>query len=253
MIRLEQVTKRYGKFTAVDRLTLHVPPGQLLGFLGPNGAGKTTTMKMIVGLLRPTAGRIRVDGVDLAADPIAVKRVIGYIPDRPYLYEKLTGEEFLVFVGDLFGVPRAERDRRIPDLLSAFALAGWEQELIESFSHGMKQRLVMAAAFLHRPKVIIVDEPMVGLDPRGARLVKRLFRRLCQERQVTVFLSTHTLAVAEEICQRIAILDRGRLVAEGDLDTLRERARIEGGDLEQVFLKLTEEDSRAIDAGDLEV
>ena len=252
MIRLDGVTKRYGKLAAVDDLTLHVPPGEIFGFIGPNGAGKTTTMKMIAGLLYPTSGRILVDGIDIQQDPIGAKRVLGYIPDRPYLYEKLTGGEFLVFVAELFGLARPEADRRIPDLLAAFALNDWGDELIDAYSHGMKQRLVMAAAFLHRPKAIIVDEPMVGLDPKGARLVKRLFARLCTERNVTVFLSTHTLTVAEEICSRIAILHHGKIVAQGDLNALRERARVEGGDLEAVFLSLTEE-VEALDAEQLEV
>jgi len=252
VIRLEGVTKRFGKLAAVDDLRLNVPPGEIFGFLGPNGAGKTTTMKMIAGLLHPTSGRILVDGIDLAQDPISVKRVLGYIPDRPYLYEKLTGAEFLRFVAELYGIEPFETERRIPDLLAAFALQDWGDELIDAYSHGMKQRLVMAAAFLHRPKAIIVDEPMVGLDPKGARLVKRLFARLCEERGVTVFLSTHTLSVAEEICTRIAILHHGKVVAEGDLAALRERARVEGGDLEAVFLRLTEEEE-ALDVERLEV
>ncbi|NLH49580.1 MAG: ABC transporter ATP-binding protein [Myxococcales bacterium] len=238
MIRTEGLTKNYGKLVAVDRLDLDVRPGEVFGFLGPNGAGKTTTIKMLVGMLQPTGGKIFIDGIDALTDPIAAKAVTGYIPDRPYLYEKLTAREFLRFVGGLYAVPTAEIDRFGGELLRMFELEKWADELIENFSHGMKQRLIMSAALLHRPKVLIVDEPMVGLDPKGARLVKRIFRQLAADGH-TLFMSTHTLEVAEEVCDRIAIINQGRIIALGTMAELRATNRNEGGRLESIFLELT--------------
>src|SRR3990170_4975696 len=172
MIRLENVTKKYGSFAAVSDLDLEVRPGELFGFLGPNGAGKTTTIKMITGLLKPTAGKVFIDGHDLEKEPLAAKKVIGYIPDRSFLYDKLTGKEFLHFVGGLYGMADGNCDVRARELLELFELDLWQNELIESYSHGMKQKLIMAAALLHRPRLIVVDEPMVGLDPKSARMAK---------------------------------------------------------------------------------
>lgn len=247
MLRVEGLRKRYGRFDAVRGLDFELRPGEVFGFLGPNGAGKTTTMRMITGLIEPSEGRITIDGHDLARAPEAAKAITGFIPDRPYVYEKLTAFEFLDFVGGLHGMRWAEIAARGAELLETFALGEWADSLIESFSHGMKQRLVFCAALLPRPKLLVVDEPMVGLDPRGAKLVKHLFRDLCRDGELTVFLSTHTLEVAEEVCDRIAILRRGEIVAMGTMQELRARAEREDSDLESIFLQLTEPESAASD------
>jgi ABC-2 type transport system ATP-binding protein len=238
MIAVHDLVKQYGSFTAVDGITLEVPPGEIHGFLGPNGAGKTTTIRMIAGLLKPTAGRILVNGHDMATSAEGAKASLGFIPDRPFIYEKLTAGEFLRFHAGLYGVDGNGTDERIREMLDLFELARWEHELIESFSHGMKQRLVMSAAFLHRPRAVLVDEPMVGLDPRGARLIKDVFRRMSQH-GVAILMSTHTLEVAQEMCDRISIILKGRIIARGTVDELRAMAG--GGDpnLTVVFLKLT--------------
>ena len=241
MIRVEGVEKRYGSFQALHRLDLHVRPGEVFGFLGPNGAGKTTTIRMFAGVLLPSAGRILIDGVDLAVDPVESKRRVGYVPDRPYLYEKLTAREFLRFIGRIYGMAPDDVERRSRQLLEDNQLYDRADELIEAYSHGMKQRLVLSAALLHDPKALIVDEPMVGLDPHGARRIKALFRRLADEGR-TVFLSTHSLDVAEEVCDRVGILYRGRLVALGTVEEiLRDRT---GANLEEVFLQITEEEAQ---------
>jgi ABC-2 type transport system ATP-binding protein len=238
MISIHNLVKNYGTFTAVDGVSLDVLPGQIHGFLGPNGAGKTTTIRMIAGLLKPTAGRIVVNGHDLAAAPEAAKASLGFIPDRPFIYEKLTAGEFLRFHGGLYGLDDAEIGGRVTEMLEVFELVKWEDELVESFSHGMKQRLVMSAAFLHRPSAVLVDEPMVGLDPRGARLIKDVFRRMSQ-RGVAILMSTHTLEVAQEMCDRISIILKGKIIASGSVPELMAIAG--GGDdqLTPVFLKLT--------------
>ena len=238
MIHVDKVVKRYGKFTAVDEVSLEVAPGENHGFLGPNGAGKTTTIRMIAGLLKPTSGRIAIDGHDIATHPEAAKQALGFIPDRPFLYEKLTAGEFLRFHGGLYGMADEAITGRAAEMLDLFELRRFEGELIESFSHGMKQRLVMCAAFLHRPRAVLVDEPMVGLDPRGARLIKQVFRVMSQK-GVGVLMSTHTLEVAEEMCDRISIILGGKIIASGTVDELR--ALSGGGDeqLTPVFLKLT--------------
>ena len=238
MIRLEALTKRYGTHEAVRNLSLHVPPGELFGFLGPNGAGKTTTIKMIAGLLRPTSGRIEIAGHDLASHPVEAKGALGFIPDRPFLYEKLSALEFMKFVAGIYGFDVGALNGRIDELLQLVELQQVRSQLIESFSHGMKQRLVIASAFLHQPKVMVVDEPMVGLDPKGARLIKRVFREYCDSGHA-VFVSTHTLEVAQELCDRIGIILRGELVALGTMDELKAKAETEGHDLEEIFLKLT--------------
>ncbi len=238
MIRLEGVTKRYGRFTAVHPLDLEVRRGELFGFLGPNGAGKTTTIRMVTGVLRPTAGRITIAGHDMDRDPIAAKRHIGYIPDRPSLYEKLTGAEFLRFVSGLWGRSGPAADRRATELLELFDLLDWKDTLIESYSHGMRQKLLITSALVHSPDVIVVDEPMVGLDPRGARMIKDLLRAFANQGG-TVFLSTHTLEVAEALCDRIAILHSGRIRAMGAMAELRHEAAAGAAGLEEIFLKLT--------------
>jgi ABC-2 type transport system ATP-binding protein len=242
MIGLYDLVKRYGTFTAVDGVSLEVAPGEIHGFLGPNGAGKTTTLKMIAGLLKPTTGRILVNGHDMATDPERAKASLGFIPDRPFIYEKLTAGEFLRFHGGLYGLDGNEVGGRVREMLELFELGRWERELVESFSHGMKQRLVMCAAFLHRPHAVVVDEPMVGLDPRGARLIKDVFRRM-SEHGVAILMSTHTLEVAQEMCDRITIILKGRIIARGTVDELRKMGGGKNGEnaeeLTTVFLKLT--------------
>ena len=239
MIKLINVTKYYRGLCAVDHLNIEVRKGIVFGFLGPNGAGKTTTIKMMAGILLPTEGQIIINGMDLSKEPSEAKRCTGFIPDRPFVYEKLTGKEFLQFMGGLYRSNHASSlEADIMGLLERFELSHWGDELIESYSHGMKQRLVMCAALLHEPKVLIVDEPMVGLDPRGARLVKDIFRELA-EKGTTVFMSTHSLEVAQEVCEEIAIIQAGKVIATGTADDLRKVAGVEGN-LESIFLKLTE-------------
>jgi len=238
MIEIHDLVKRYGTFTAVDGVSLDVQPGEIHGFLGPNGAGKTTTIRMIAGLLKPTAGRIVVNGHDLATDAEAAKASLGFIPDRPFIYEKLTAGEFLRFHAGLYGIDGNGVGGRVREMLEIFELGRWENELVESFSHGMKQRLVMSAAFLHRPQAVLVDEPMVGLDPRGARLIKGVFRRM-SERGVAILMSTHTLEVAQEMCDRISIILKGKIIARGTVDELRGLAGDPDQHLTEVFLRLT--------------
>jgi ABC-2 type transport system ATP-binding protein len=235
MIELRGVTKRFGTKCAVDRLDLEVHPGELFAFLGPNGAGKTTTIKMICGLLAADAGRVRVGGFD-AASPQA-RQLLGYVPDQPYLYDKLTGREFLKFVVEMYGLERRQAVRRIHELIDTFEMGDYVDDLCESYSQGMKQRVVFASALVHDPRVLVVDEPLVGLDPRSARIVKDLF--VAQARSgCTVLMSTHLLAIAEELADRIGIVDRGRMLAIGTLGALREHVQ-HHGPLEELFLKLT--------------
>jgi len=238
MIELKSLTKKYGDYTAVDDLNLSVQKGEIFGFIGPNGAGKTTTIKMIGGILAPSAGTVKITGIDIQQEPEKAKGKIGFIPDRPYLYEKLTGMEFLKFTADLYGVPDDIFSQKAQQNLEMFSLADWSDELIESYSHGMKQRLIMSAALLHDPEVIIVDEPMVGLDPMAILMVKDLFQHLAQK-GVTVFMSTHTLAVAEEICNRIGVINKGQLIASGTTADLQREANTTDADLERVFINLT--------------
>jgi len=235
VIRLVGLTKRWGDQVAVDRLDLDVAAGTIFGFLGRNGAGKTTTIKMTMGLLEPTAGRVLLGGHDVARAPEAAKAITGYVPDRPWLHEKLTGREHLVFVGGLFGLDARTAAARSDALLGDLALAAQADELIETYSHGMKQRLALAGALVHRPRILILDEPMVGLDPEGARDLRRRLRALAAD-GVAIFLSTHSLPVAEEVADRIGIIDRGRLVAAGTLAELRAHAGGAGASLEEIFL-----------------
>lgn len=238
-VKLVNLTKLYKGVRAVDDVSLSIGEGVIFGFLGPNGAGKTTTIRMMAGILRPTRGRILINGMDLEKEPSRVKGCSGFIPDRPFLYEKLTGMEFLRFLSGLYGLDNsASINSRLTGLLEIFDLVHWKDELIESYSHGMKQRLVMCGALVHDPKVLIVDEPMVGLDPKGARLVKDIFREQAG-RGKTIFMSTHSLETAQEVCNEIAIIQAGRVIAEGTVDKLREDAGVEGN-LENAFLKLTE-------------
>ena len=239
MIEIQGLTKKYGTFTAVDGINLSVPAGELFGFLGPNGAGKTTTLRMIAGILRPTSGSVRIAGVDLAAAPMQAKAKLGFIPDRPFVYDKLTGAEFLRFVAGLYGQEGDTVERRIAELLEVFELTSWKDELVEAYSHGMRQKLIISSALIHRPECIVVDEPMVGLDPKAARLLKDIFRQFV-EKGGTVLMSTHTLEVAEAMCDRIAIIQHGKIVASGTMPEIREQtATGHGVGLEELFLKLT--------------
>jgi ABC-2 type transport system ATP-binding protein len=238
MIRIEGLTKAYGKLLAVDHIDLEVPQGQLYGFLGPNGAGKTTTLRMIAGIIRPTEGRIWLGGDDVIASPLAAKMRLGFIPDRPFVYDKLTGGEFLRFVAGLYGQEGDVVERRIDELLEVFELSNWKDELVESYSHGMRQKLIISSALIHRPECIVVDEPMVGLDPRAARLLKVMFRQFV-DRGGTVLMSTHTLEVAEAMCDRIAIIQRGKIAAQGTMAELREQTASGNASLEDLFLRLT--------------
>jgi ABC-2 type transport system ATP-binding protein len=222
----------------VDCLDLDVRKGEIFGFLGPNGAGKTTTIRMVAGVLQPSAGRIAIGGHDLATEPLAAKRRLGYIPDRPFLYEKLSGTEFLRFVAGLWGKDGAQTEARAERLLALFNLSDWKDELVESYSHGMRQKLLISSALLHEPDLVVVDEPLVGLDPRSARTLKDLLRAFV-DGGGTVFLSTHTLEVAEALCDRIAILHEGRIIAMGTMEELREQAEAGGAHLEEIFLKVT--------------
>jgi ABC-2 type transport system ATP-binding protein len=239
MIELCELSKRFGDRLVLDRLSLTVQAGELVAFLGPNAAGKTTTIKLIVGLLRPTAGTVRVCGFDVQRQYQQAKRLMSYVPDAPYLYERLTGEEWLQFVGDLYEVEPSVARQRGGAFLERFGLDGARSRLIEEYSLGMKQKLVMCAAFLHQPRVLVIDEPMVGLDPRSALVFKQALKEEAQ-RGATIFLSTHTLTVAEEVADRVGIIDGGRLVALGSVAELRRRSGAQGP-LEEAFLRLTQE------------
>ncbi len=240
MIEIRKLTKRYGTFTAIRDIDLVVRDGEIFGFLGPNGAGKTTTIRIMAGLLEPTSGTVLIDRNDIQIHPVESKAITGFIPDRPFLYEKMTGHEFLRFVCSLYGVNSEVANEKIQGLLKVFEIESWKDELVESYSHGMKQRLVMSAALIHDPRAIIIDEPMVGLDPRGARLVKEIFKEQAHVRGVSIFMSTHTLEIAEEVCDRIAIIQDGQVIAVGTASELRERAGAgPHGRLEAAFLRLT--------------
>jgi len=240
VIEIRALTKKYGDFVAVDDLSLSVERGEVFGFLGPNGAGKTTTIRVVAGLSLPTSGSVTVGGVDVLADPVPAKAMMGYVPDRPYLYEKLTGRELLQFVANLYRREWSDCEARAVELLRYFDLYDWVDARIENLSHGMKQKLVIISALVHDPSVLIIDEPMVGLDALAQRQVKRLFRRLADENK-TVFLTTHTLSVAEAVCDRIAIIHRGKIIATGlTADLKQDRA------LEDRFLELTYDDEERV-------
>lgn len=241
MIRISNLTKRFGGFSAVNDISLEVKKGEIFAFLGTNGAGKTTTIRMITGVLLPTSGSVEIGGYDIQRNPIEAKMLMGVIPDRPYIYGKLTGREFLTFMADLYLVERKIAGKRIDELLSIFGLSEWQNELIDGYSHGMKQRLLTCAAQVHNPPLLIVDEPMVGLDPRGAKLLKDTFRAKA-DAGLTIFMSTHSLPVAEEIADRLAIIRRGQIIAVGTLDDLYAQAKGSVSDLEEIFLQLVEEE-----------
>jgi len=242
MIQLHELTKDYGTIIAVNKLSLNVSAGEIYGFIGPNGAGKTTTIRLMGGILAPTSGRIMIGGLDMAKNPVAAKKMIGFVQDRPFLYEKLTGREFLHFSADLYDVPPPVFAHREEELLRQFALWDWADELIEAYSHGMKQRLIIASALLHDPQILIIDEPMVGLDPAAVHMVKDIFKELAQK-QITVFISTHTLSIAEDLCHRIGVIHKGMLLAQGNINELRHIARLGEARLEEVFLTIIKEDT----------
>ena len=238
MIELDNVTRTYGSKVAVDGLNLGVPGGELFAFLGPNGAGKTTTIKMLVGLLRPTSGHVRVGGIDVVRSPREANRLLGYVPEEVFLYDKLSGREFLHFLADIHGMDAGLAAERVARSIAEFELADFVDNLADSYSHGMQQRLAFAGALLHDPAVLVLDEPLIGLDPRSARLVKDLLRARAA-RGMTVFMSTHTLAMAEEIASRIAIVDHGRLRCAGSLAELRRELSLDNTSLEELFLEVT--------------
>jgi len=238
-IELDSVVKRFGRTVAVNGLSLAIEPGELFAFLGPNGAGKTTTIKMIAGLLRPDAGRVRVCGQEMAGDGLAAKRLLAYAPDQPFLYDKLSGREFLHFVARMYDVPPERGEALLGRLCDRLQLNGFLDQMTEGYSHGMKQRVVIASALLHEPRVLVIDEPMVGLDPKTVRAVKNLFTEHTRGGG-TVFMSTHTLEVAEVVADRIGIIHRGQLIAAGTMAELRAQADRQQS-LEEIFLRLTEE------------
>jgi ABC-2 type transport system ATP-binding protein len=242
MIQLQDLTKDYGTTIAVNKLSLNVAAGEIYGFIGPNGAGKTTTIRMMGGILAPTAGKVIIGNRDMDKDPVSAKKMIGFVPDRPFLYEKLTGMEFLHFSADLYGVRSDVVAQKAEQLLRQFALWDWANEIIEAYSHGMKQRLIIATALLHDPQILIIDEPMVGLDPAAVHMVKEIFRQLATQK-ITIFISTHTLSIAEDLCHRIGVIHKGMLLAQGTVDELRHIARLGEAGLEEVFLTIIKEDT----------
>ena len=238
MIEITNLTKRYGDFMAVNRINLQIAQGEIFAFLGMNGAGKTTTIRMMTGILQPTEGEVLIAGHNIAHEPIAAKSITGYIPDRPHIYPKLTGREFLYFVCELYRAAGPQMESRIDQLLEDYDLSGWQDDLVESYSHGMKQRLATCAALVHDPKVLILDEPMVGLDPHGARILKDNLRSYA-EQGMTIFLSTHSLDVAEELADRLAIIHRGQIVSSGSLGEIRAQVGLNEHNLEELFLEIT--------------
>jgi ABC-2 type transport system ATP-binding protein len=238
-ISLKNIIKKYGEFTAVRDLTLEISFGEIFGFVGPNGAGKTTTIRMLTGLAFPTSGELEIAGLQYKSNDLEIKRNMGYLPDRPYLYEKLTGREYLEFIQGVFSTNGGAQ--KIDHYLTLFDLTEWASELVESYSHGMKQRLAFAGALLHDPRILVIDEPMVGLDPKGVRLIKDLFRNLASQ-NVAIFVSTHNLAMAEQVCHRIGIIHEGQLLACSNIEGLQQQAALPESGLEEIFLRLTTEE-----------
>lgn len=244
IIEFTQIQKFYGDFQALKNIDLSIKRGELFGFLGPNGAGKTTLIRILTGIIKPTSGQVLIGAHDLFKEPEKAKRLIGYVPDRPYLYEKLSPLEYFDFMGGLYNVERQQVLSRGEEMLKLFNLWDRRNDLIESFSHGMKQKVAMSAAILHDPKILVVDEPTVGLDPRSVRVIKNFFKSLIKK-GATVFLATHTLSVAQDLCHRIAIIRNGEIVALGSMEELQQKAKLPNNDLESVFLKITEEEQEA--------
>ncbi len=237
-VRLTNVTKRYADLTAVDNLSLDIGKGEVLGLLGPNGSGKSTTMKMMLGLLAPSSGTVSVLGYDVVRDPIDVRRRVGYVPESPRVYEFLTALEFLDLTGDVYGMTADAKKERIHEFIGAFDLEGREGDIISSYSDGMKQKVAIISALMHKPEFLILDEPLRGLDPKSAKIVKDLLHELAGQ-GVTTVISTHVMEIAQAMCSRIAIIYRGKLIAVGTMDEIRESAKMPGSGLEDIFLKLT--------------
>lgn len=238
LLEISNLSKNFGSFTAVDNIDLTLTPGEIYGFLGPNGAGKTTTIKMLAGLSQPTSGKITIAGQKLADNPNYCKNLTGYIPDRPYLYEKLTGAEYLAFIASLYNVPQRSKNEKIENYLELFDLTQWRDHLIEGYSHGMRQKLIMTSIFMLNQPLVIIDEPMVGLDPKSARIVKELFKTKAKE-GAGILLSTHSMEIAEELCDRIGIINHGKIIATGTLTDLQNSATDPSSNLEDIFLELT--------------
>lgn len=237
-LKASSLSKSFGPIRAVNNIDFAIKTGEILGLLGPNGSGKSTTMKMILGILKPDAGTITVEGIDVARDPIGVKRIVGYVPETPAIYDFLTGIEYLDFISDMYSIPTAERKERIGQFLDGLQLRGHENELISGYSQGMKQKIAIISALLHRPKVLVLDEALNGLDPRSAKLVKDLLRNLADE-GISVLFSTHVLEIAEALCDDVAIMYQGSILANGTVADLRQKAGLPGSTLEEVFLKIT--------------
>lgn len=240
MIKTLNLTKKFGEKIAVNNLTIEIPKGTFFCFLGPNGAGKTTTIKMLTGLMKPTSGTAFIGGIDIQKDPVRAKQCIGFVPDHPFLYDKLTGREFLRFVAGLYRIPESEFEKRTEELIGLFELSGMIDELIEDYSHGMRQKLSFTACFLHKPEIVIVDEPWVGLDPKNIRFVKNYLKQKTRDEGLTVFMSTHTLSIAEEIADIIGIIHQGKLCAFGTVEEIKALSDTPGN-LEDVFLELTKD------------
>lgn len=245
-VSLKGIAKRFDSIVAVDRVDLEIKSGEIFGLLGPNGSGKSTTLKMLLGLVQPDFGAVEVLGIDVKKDPVAVKQQVGYVPESPRLYEFLTGLEYLDFIGDVFGVTTEAKKQRINEYLKALELEGREGDMMSGYSQGMKQKVALISAFLHKPKLLILDEPLSSLDPKSARIVKDLLHEL-KAQGVTTLMSTHVLEIAEAICDRIAIMYQGRILALGSMEELRQRASLPSSGLEDIFLKLTGAgDTRAV-------
>ena len=241
MIKLTDLSKNFNSFTAVDKINLDIKAGDLFGFLGPNGAGKTTTIKMIVGLYSPSSGTIEIDNILASETNIETKRLFGYIPDQPFLYDKLTGKEFLLFSGGLYGIKKNLLIQRIEEIVELLKIEEWLYKRTEEYSQGMRQRITIASALLHDPKVIIVDEPMVGLDPQSAHIVKNVFKEMASAGK-TIFMSTHSLNVVEEICTRVGIIRRGKIIFDDTIDKLHELKTHHDRNLEELFIELTKDE-----------
>ena len=239
MIEISELTKRFGKISAVDNLNLYIPDGDFFAFLGPNGAGKTTTLKIIAGLLRPTSGKVIVAGEDITKKSISAKRLISYVPDVPFVYEKLTGREFLYFIGELYNLNKRYYEKEAERLLDLFHMQDFGDMLMQNYSHGMRQKIVISSALIHHPRLIVIDEPMVGLDPKSARLVKDLLKDRTRN-GTTIFMATHTLSLAEEVADHIGIINKGKLISLGTVEEIKTAGQKAGG-LEDVFLKITAE------------
>jgi ABC-2 type transport system ATP-binding protein len=238
MLKIKNISKSFGKFKAVENLTLNIGKGELFGFLGPNGAGKTTTIKMLAGLLSADSGEITIDDIDISKDPIKIKKILGYVPDQPFLYDKLTGKEFLYFTGGLFDISKEKLRNKIEQIIEMFKIGDWIDKKSEDYSQGMRQRISFASSFLNDPKILIIDEPMVGLDPQSAFIMKNILINE-SEKGTTIFMSTHSLHIAEEICSRVGIINKGKIIYDDSRENLRQIKKTNNKDLENLFLELT--------------